>query len=137
MQLIYFRGVDECRASRWITSGPALTELMTKIICRSGITQITRILQHVSNQSHAIRAVVYVGDCFEEDLDKLTPLAATLGRKRIPAFMFQEGDDKQAIVAFKRIAELTGGVWARFDAGAVSELAKLLRAAARRHSQSI
>jgi hypothetical protein len=45
--------------------------------------------------------------------------------------MFQEGDDKQAIVAFKRIAELTGGVWARFDAGAVSELAKLLRAAAR------
>jgi hypothetical protein len=131
MQLIYFRGVDECRASRWITSGPALTELMTKIICRSGITQITRILQHVSNQSYAIRALVYVGDCFEEDLDKLTPLAATLGEKGIPAFMFQEGDDEDAMVAFKRIAELTGGVWARFDAGSASELGRLLRAAAR------
>jgi hypothetical protein len=44
--------------------------------------------------------------------------------------MFHEGHDPAAANAFKEIARLTGGVYARFDAGAPGALAALLRAAA-------
>src|SRR5215212_7802992 len=33
VQLVYFRGFDECRASRWVVDPGALTGLMTRIQC--------------------------------------------------------------------------------------------------------
>src|SRR5215210_2714858 len=42
VQLVYFRGFDECRASRWVVDPGALTGLMTRIQCRGGHTQIAR-----------------------------------------------------------------------------------------------
>jgi hypothetical protein len=135
MQLVYYRGIDECRASKWFTSGAALTQTMIKITCLSGGTQISRILKHTLNQARTsvspIRALVFVGDCFEEDLDQITPIAADLGRARVPAFMFQEGHNKVAEQAFRRIAEVSGGVWASFDLGSASSLSRLLRGAAK------
>ena len=44
VQLVYFRGFDECRASRFVADPRALTALMTKIDCRGGQTQIGRVL---------------------------------------------------------------------------------------------
>ena len=44
--------------------------------------------------------------------------------------MFHEGRDPDAAAAFQEIARLTGGAYARFDAGAPQALAGLLRAAA-------
>ena len=44
--------------------------------------------------------------------------------------MFHEGADPVAARAFREIARLTGGAYARFDANAPSSLAALLRAAA-------
>ena len=40
VQLVYYRGLDECRASRWVTDPERLANLMTRIDCRSGHTQI-------------------------------------------------------------------------------------------------
>ena len=40
VQLVYFRGFNECRASRWVSDARALRDLMTKIDCRGGHTQI-------------------------------------------------------------------------------------------------
>src|SRR3712207_6410160 len=47
VQLVYFRGFDECRSSRWVADPRALTSLMTTITCRGGQTQIGRVLRHV------------------------------------------------------------------------------------------
>src|SRR5262245_17207543 len=36
LQLIYYRGLDECRASRWISDPARLGKIMSAIMCRSG-----------------------------------------------------------------------------------------------------
>src|SRR5689334_23054983 len=40
VQLIYFRGVGECRASGWVSDPDALAALMTRVTCAGGYTQI-------------------------------------------------------------------------------------------------
>src|SRR5262245_7299166 len=44
VQLVYYRGLAECRASRWVSDARQLGSLMEKIDCRGGHTQIGRIL---------------------------------------------------------------------------------------------
>src|SRR5436190_8839617 len=44
VQLLYFRGLAECRASRWVADADRLAELMSRIDCRGGHTQIAKIL---------------------------------------------------------------------------------------------
>ena len=132
VQLVYFRGFDECRASRWVIEPKALTALMTQISCRGGHTQIGKVLQHVRKEAatSSIRALVYVGDAMEEEPDELCNVAGELGLLGLKAFMFQEGNDHTAKRTFEEIARLTGGAYARFDGSAPLSLAALLRAAA-------
>ncbi len=132
VQLVYFRGMDECRASRWVGDAGALTGLMTRIDCRGGHTQIARVLRHVRTETGRtrVRALVYVGDAMEEPVDELCAIAGELGLLGVKAFMFHEGGDPDAARAFREIARLTGGAYAGFDAGAPGTLAGLLRAAA-------
>ena len=52
VQLVYYRG-DECRASKWVSSGEQLAQLMNKISCEAGHTQIGRTLRHFCRGSHA------------------------------------------------------------------------------------
>ena len=40
VQLVYFRGHGEARASRWVADAAALKRLMTGIACHGGLTQI-------------------------------------------------------------------------------------------------
>jgi hypothetical protein len=132
VQLVYFRGFDECRASKWVAQPRALTDLMTGIGCRGGHTQIGRVLRHVRNEAQRspLRAFVYVGDAMEEPIDDLCAVAGELGLLGVKGFLFHEGADPVAARAFQEIARLTGGAYARFDAGAPRSLAGLLRAAA-------
>src|SRR5829696_4303991 len=132
VQLIYFRGFDECRSSKWVIAPSALTNLMNQIACRGGHTQIGRVLRHVRNEARTtgVKAMVYVGDAMEEPVDDLCAVAGELGLLGVKAFMFHEGHDSIAAGAFQEIARLTGGAYARFDANAPHSLAALLRAAA-------
>jgi hypothetical protein len=132
VQLVYFRGFDECRASRWVADPGTLTGLMSRIDCRGGQTQIARVLRHVRTEAGRtpVRALVFVGDAMEEAVDELCSVAGELGLLGVKAFMFHEGGDPSAGRAFREIARLTGGAYAHFDAGAASRLAGLLRAAA-------
>jgi hypothetical protein len=132
VQLVYFRGFDECRASKWVIAPRALTDLMTQITCRGGHTQIGRVLRHVRHESEktGVKALVYVGDAMEERIDDLCAAAGELALLGLKAFMFHEGHDPVAARAFQEIARLTGGAYARFDASAPQSLAGLLRAAA-------
>jgi hypothetical protein len=38
VQLVYFRGFGECRASKWVVRSTALRDLMTRISCKGGRT---------------------------------------------------------------------------------------------------
>src|SRR6185295_11119732 len=44
VQLVYFRGFGECRASKWVSDTRSLAGLMTSIDCRGGHTQIGKVL---------------------------------------------------------------------------------------------
>jgi hypothetical protein len=132
IRLVYYRGLNECRATGWISDSEQLAKLMSKIDCRGGNTQIGKVLAESRREAVAsgVRAVVFVGDAMEEPIDQLCAKAGELGLLRVPVFMFQEGRDEVAEQAFREIARLTGGAWCRFDPGAAAQLRELLRAAA-------
>jgi hypothetical protein len=132
IRLVYYRGLNECRASGWISDSAKLAGLMGKIDCRGGNTQIGKVLSEARREAAAsgVRAVVFVGDAMEESVDDLCVKAGELGLLKVPVFMFQEGHDVVAEQAFREIARLTGGAWCRFDPGAAVQLRELLRAAA-------
>jgi hypothetical protein len=132
VQLVYYRGLAECRASQWVSEPQRLAALMEKIACRGGHTQISKILGHVRRESEnlKVQAVVFVGDAMEEPIDDLCAAAGELGLLGVPVFMFQEGSEPIAERAFREIARLSRGAYCRFAPGAAHELAELLRAAA-------
>src|SRR5271169_4597461 len=132
VQLVYFRGMDECRASNFVSGGQGLAELMSRIDVRGGSTQIRKVLAHARDEAKRAKvgALVFVGDAMEENPDRLAVLAGELALLGVKAFMFQEGHDSAAKRAFSEVARLTGGAYSAFDAGASARLAALLRAAA-------
>jgi len=130
VQLVYYRGIRgfdaECRCSQWMPPA-GLTAAMQKIQCRAGETQIGKILTHVMNETQqlAVSALVFVGDAMEENPDSLVTRAAGMG---VPAFMFQEGHDRDVEKVFKAIALASHGAYAHFDSSAARQLADLLKA---------
>jgi hypothetical protein len=132
VQLVYFRGFGECRASKWVSDPTALARLMTATQCRGGNTQIGKVLAHVLKEAsrRKVNAVVYVGDCMEENVDQLCARAGEIGILGVPMFMFQDGREPLAEQAFREIARLTRGAYCRFDQGSARQLRELLAAVA-------
>ena len=132
VQLVYYRGLSECRASPFVAQGRGLADLMSRIDCRSGSTQIVKVLRHVRDEAAAARvgAFVFVGDAMEEREGALLTLAGEIGLRGVKGFLFQEGGNERPAHIFREIARLTGGAYAAFDTSAPARLAALLGAAA-------
>jgi len=132
LQIAFFRGFGEFKATPWTTNSNALTGPMSRVNCLGGHTQIEKILKHTLQQAEnkSVNALVYVGDCMEENADTLCHLAGQMGVQGIPAFVFQEGYDPTAENCFRQIAKLSGGAFFRFDANSASTLKTLLKAVA-------
>jgi hypothetical protein len=132
VQLVYFRGLGECRASRFVSDPRALASLMETIDCRGGHTQLAKVLAHARRETETtkVQAMVFVGDAMEEPIDELCAKAGELGLRGVPVFMFQEGPDPVAENAYREIARLSRGAYCRFNPGAAHELGELLRAVA-------
>jgi hypothetical protein len=132
VQLVYFRGFSECRASRFFADGRGLGDAMARIEVRGGATQIGKVLRHARDEARRapVAALIFVGDAVEESADDLTARAGEMALAGVKAFMFQEGDDARAASTFRAIARLTGGAYAAFDPSAPDRLEALLRAAA-------
>jgi hypothetical protein len=129
VQLVYYRDLTECRSSKWVSNAAHLTHLMTRIECRSGRTQIGKILAHAKRETEILKvsALVFVGDAFEEEEDKLIPTAHELGRLKLPVFMFQEGHNRDVENVFRQITKATNGAYCRFDSGSAKQLGELLK----------
>ena len=132
IQLCYYRGLNEFKASGWLTDTASLQRKMAAVRCLGGHTQIGRVLKHATAMAKQQRtdALVFVGDCMEEGIDDLCQLAGVLGIHGVPAFMFHEGGDARAGQAFRQIAKLTKGAYCPFDAGSARQLRDLLSAVA-------
>jgi hypothetical protein len=132
VQLVFYRGFGEFEASDWFADAKALLRRMTGVTCLAGRTRIERILKHAQREAKRgrVNALVFVGDCVEEDPDRLGDLAGQLGLRGLPCFMFHEGGDPHARRVFEQIAKLSGGVCCPFDLDSPRQLRELLSAAA-------
>jgi len=132
VQLVYYRGYGECRASGWVTRTERLLRLMSSVRCEAGRTQIARILRHglKETQRQPAQALVFIGDAVEENVDILGDLAGQLRLVGLPLFIFQEGHDPAATQAFAAVARVSGGAHCRFDAASADTLGRLLNAMA-------
>ena len=132
VQLCWYRGFREFEVSPWVQDSTTLLRRMTGVHCAAGITQIQRVLEHALEESarERVNALVFVGDCMEENADRLADLAGRLGLCGVPAFVFQEGRDPQVERSFRDIARLSGGAWCPFDASSPRTLRDLLGAVA-------
>jgi hypothetical protein len=132
VQLCWYRGFGEFHAGSWVRDPRRLAREMTGVRCLGGLTQIGRVLRHASQEAgrKRVHALVFVGDCVEEDADPLCHLAGELGVRSVPAFVFQEGHDPVAERVLSQVASLSGGAWCRFDAASPDQLRSLLGAVA-------
>ena len=132
VQLAYYRGYKDFRATPWISTSADLIPFMTKVRCLGGHTQIERLLRYAVKETakQKINALVFVGDCLEEDIDQVCAVAGELGIMGVPCFMFHEGYEPIASNAFQQIATLTRGAYCRFDSTSATQLKDLLAAVA-------
>ena len=132
VQLAYYRGYKDFRATPWISTSADLIPFMTKVRCLGGQTQVERLLRYAVKETtkQKINALVFVGDCLEEDVDQVCTVAGELGMLGVPCFLFHEGQEPTASRAFKQIATLTRGAYCHFDASAAGQLRDLLAAVA-------
>lgn len=132
VQLVFYRGFGECKASPWVSNAEAMVRRMTAVFCLAGQTQIAKVLRHalVEAKRRKVNALVFVGDCMEESIDELAQLAGELGLLGVRCFVFHEGSDPVAARAFKEIARLSHGAYCAFDAASAQQLKDLLSAVA-------
>ena len=130
IQLVFFRGYKECKASKWLNNSHDLLRLMTSVRCLAGRTQIERVLQHSLQESknQPLDALVYVGDSMEEPIDRIGELAGQLKLRNVPVFLFQEGHDLMTSQAFRQLSKLSGGACCYFDESSAIQLGNLLTA---------
>jgi hypothetical protein len=135
VQLVYYRAA-ECRHSKWLSSGEHLAQLMNRIDCEAGCTQIGRVLAHALREAEkaAVQALVFIGDAMEEEIEELAGKASALGKAGVPIFIFQEGTDPNVRKAFRLLALKSGGEFFEFNPSkprAVEQLSAQLNAVAR------
>src|SRR5271170_7246140 len=132
VKLVYYRGFNECKASRWMSNAADLHRVMRAVSCLGGETQIERVLTHAlaETKRQRVGALVFVGDAMEENVDRLCQLAGELGLKGVPIFLFHEGNNPIAARAFRQMAKLSRGAYLRFDLASADRLKDLLGAVA-------
>ena len=126
--------MGQFQSSHWLTEPGALLDQMRGVTCEAGITQISTLLQHAldaGSASQPIRALIFVGDACEEAPKPLLSLAGQCGIKKLPLFLFQEGNDATTCAVFQRMAQISGGATVPFDASSADRLRHLFGAVAR------
>ncbi|MGA8261071.1 MAG: hypothetical protein WB783_12725 [Arenicellales bacterium] len=132
VQLCFYRGYAEFSVSPWYASSLELVRRMRAVFCLGGLTQIGKVLRHVLKEARRskVNALVFIGDCVEEDTGQLARLAGQLGILGVPAFLFFEGNDPHTVEVFQAIARLTHGAACPFDHTSAAQLRDLLSAVA-------
>ncbi len=131
LKLVYYRG-RECKASGWEHDPAVLRRAMEKLSCKAGATQIAEVLRLALDEKEPLPGVVFIGDVCEEEPDELAGLAAELGKRNIPLFVFHDygGNDAEAVErsgpVFELLTELSHGAYCQFGAGSAAALRELL-----------
>src|SRR5260221_11371309 len=73
IQLAFYRGFGEFVIGPWERRAEDLLHRMSGVSCVAGQTQIGKVLAHAIAEAGRgkVNALVFVGDCVEEDVDRL------------------------------------------------------------------
>jgi len=87
MQLVYYRGLDECRASRWLSDAAQLGKTMSQIMCRAGETQLEKVLTHAAKETKLLKVSADVPRRGKANQGRLLPLRSRCraSTRRAPA----------------------------------------------------
>jgi hypothetical protein len=104
---------------------------MQGLRCEGGSTQIARLMRLALSEIEPLDGLVFIGDHCEEQAAELAKLAESLGKRKVPLFIFHECADHdarslEAKPLFKRLASLTGGVYCEFKPSSGAVLRELL-----------
>jgi len=104
--------------------------------CQAGATALNDILEKAT-EIPQLKALIYVGDCFEESATEAIELAKQLKLKGVRCFMFHDRssqsqgyDTEAARTIFEQIAHMTGGALLPFDETSPDLVKALLEAIA-------
>lgn len=102
--------------------------------CTAGMTALNSVLDKACDTTR-LKALIYVGDCFEENAQTAIQLAQQLKLKGVRCFMFHDTssgaqgyDTVTAQNVFGLIAQITGGALLPFDENAPQLVKALLEA---------
>lgn len=114
----------------------AFLDKVHTVQCSSGITALNDILDKATKISK-LKALIYIGDCFEENASEAVELAQQLKLKGVRCFMFHDTssgsqgyDVATAHEVFEQIAQITGGALLPFDENSPEMVKQLLEAIA-------
>jgi len=132
VQLCHYGGPGFFHVTPWLRKSGELLRQMSAARCLAGATQIGSVLQHACSETRRdhVDAVVFVGDCMEENPDRLIELAGNLGMRGTPLFVFHEGYDSTAAKTFRSMARVSRGAYSHFDGSSADQLKELLGAVA-------
>ncbi len=121
----------------------AFLDKVQAVRCSAGRTALIEILDKAA-QASRIKALIYIGDCFEEDPQEAGEIAQQLKLKGVRCFIFHDTnsqaqgyDIRAARTAFEQIAKITGGAILPFDQTSPDLVRELLSAIAFYAAQGI
>ena len=111
-------------------------EKVHAVRCVAGGTALNEVLESATSTSR-LKALIYIGDCFEEDTNEALELAKQLKLRGVRCFLFHDRssiaqgyDVDTACKVFGEIAKITGGALLPFDETAPELVKQLLEAIA-------
>lgn len=121
----------------------AFLDKVQAVRCSAGRTALNEILDKAA-KAPRIKALIYIGDCFEEDPAEAIEIAQQLKLKGVRCFIFHDTssqsqgyDTQSAHRVFEQIARITGGALLSFDETSPDLVRELLAAIAIYAAQGI
>lgn len=134
--LAYHGGKRLREVTPFSSNTKAFLDKLHTVRCIAGMTALNDILDKATEISR-LKALIYIGDCFEENSDEAIELAQQFKLKGVRCFIFHdtssEGhgyDVATAHEVFKQIAQITGGALLPFDENSPKMVKQLLEAIA-------
>lgn len=97
----------------WLTNGHDAKSKMAETTCKGGYTQIAKGLRACAEgpDDKNPKAIIMVGDDYEEEEEHYTKVANELKKKNIPVHAFLEDNKPSGKEVYEKIANITGGVF--------------------------
>jgi hypothetical protein len=121
----------------------AFLDKVQAVRCSAGRTALNEILDQAT-QTPRLKALIYIGDCFEENSQEAIEIAQQLKLKGVRCFISHDSssqaqgyDTKAALTVFEQITRITGGAILPFDETSPDLVKELLSAIALYAAQGI